>query len=81
VQVYEACARLVSEGFGEHGFAAARGTVEEDAGRCGEEGGGVAVEVWEGEGVDYGFLEFFDDGVEAADVYTLLERLGRDDAG
>jgi len=41
----------------------------------------VAVEVWEGEGVDYGFLEFFDDGVEAADVYTLLERLGRDDAG
>jgi hypothetical protein len=31
VQVYEAGARLMGEGFGEHGFAAAGGTVEENA--------------------------------------------------
>jgi len=68
VQVYEAGAGFVGEGFGEHGFAAAGGAVEEDARGGGEEGGGVRVEVWEGEGVDYGFFEFFDYGVEAADV-------------
>ena len=58
----------MGEGFGEHGFAAARGAVEEDAGGCGEERGRVRVEVGEGEGVDDGFFELFDDGVETADV-------------
>lgn len=68
MQVYEAGAGFVGEGFGEHGFAAARGAVEQDARGRGEERGRVRVEVWEGERVDDGFFELFDYGVEAADV-------------
>lgn len=72
VQVYEAGAGLVGEGFGEHGLAAARGAVKEDARGRGEERGRVAVEVREGERVDDGFFELFDYGVEAADVFISL---------
>ena len=59
----------MGEGFGEHGFAAPWGTVEEDSGGGGEEGGGVSVKVRHGEGIDDGFFEFFDYGVEATNVW------------
>jgi len=38
MQIYERGPRLVRKSFGEHGFAAAGRTVEEDAGGGGEEG-------------------------------------------
>ena len=58
------------ESLGEHRLAAARWAVEEDTGRCGEERGGVGVEVREGERVDDGFLQLFDYVVEAADIFV-----------
>ena len=53
---------------GKHGFATARGSIEEYAARGGEEGGG-GVKGGVGEGVDDGFAEVFNNGVEAADVW------------
>ena len=34
----------------------------------------MRVEVWHCEGIDDGFLQFFDDGVETADIWGVLAR-------
>ena len=54
--------------FGEHGLAAAGGTVEKDSRGSGEEGRSGSVEMRHGKGVDDGLLELRDDGSEPADV-------------
>ena len=69
VEVYEGGAGLVGESFGEHGFSAAWGSVEENTGGGGEERRSVGVEVRHCKRIDYGFFKFFDDGFEAADVW------------
>ena len=50
--VDERCSGLFGERFGEHGFPAAGGTVQEDAFGCGEETGGGVVQLGVDEGVD-----------------------------
>jgi len=72
VQVDEAGARFVCEGFCKHSLSATGRTVEEDAAGCAEERGRVRVEVGHGKGVDDGFLEFVDYRVEATDICEVL---------
>jgi hypothetical protein len=72
VQVDEAGARFVREGFCKHSLSATGRTVEEDAAGCAEERGRVRVEVGHGKGVDDGFLEFVDYRVEATDICEVL---------
>lgn len=72
--VDECCAGLFGEGFGEHGFAAAGGAVEEDAFRCGKESGGGGEEGGVEQGEDDGFAEGGDYVVETADVWRAMLR-------
>jgi hypothetical protein len=77
VQVDEAGARFVREGFCKHSLSATGRTVEEDAAGCAEERGRVRVEVGHGKGVDDGFLEFVDYRVEATDILEAHGNLFR----
>ena len=53
VEVYEGGTGFVGEGFGEHGFSTAGGSVEEDTGGGGEERRSVGIEVRHCKRIDY----------------------------
>lgn len=73
--VDERRAGLFREGFGEHGFAAAGWTVEQDAFGGGKEGGGGGEKGGVEEGEDDGFAEGGDYFIQPADVYRMIKRL------